>query len=80
MVLYCLILVSASFSLVFPQYMCFYTKLITWYVMFSLTVTDSPNFLIRCAADVFFGNRLKIHVFDIPQKFLTASQPMRELN
>ena len=48
--------------------------------MFSLTVTDLPSFLIRCAADVFFGNRLKIHVFDIPQKFLMASQPMRELN
>ena len=76
----CLILVSTNSSLVFPRYTYFWMKLITWYNNSSTTVADSLSFSMRCAADVSFSNRWKIHVFDIPKNWLTVSQQVREWN
>ena len=77
-VLYCLILISTNPLSAFPQYMYFWIKLIIWYVEFSLTVADSRSSSMRCATDVSFSKRWKIHVFDIPKKCLAVSQSVRE--
>ena len=54
-------------------------KLITWYVKFSLAVADLLGFPIRFAADVMYPSAIVgKHVFDIPKKWLTVSQPVRE--
>ena len=71
---------STNSSLVFPRYTYFWMKLITWYNKSSLTIADSPKFSLRYVADVTFSNRWKTHVFGIPKKLLTVSQPVREWN
>ena len=53
-------------------------KGITCYVKFSLPVADSSSFSRSCTADESFSNRWKAHISDIPKKWLTVSQPVRE--